>query len=102
MSYHVLITTKAEDSINDYTLYIAQDSLDRALAWQDRLLVQLREIGDMPRAYPVSEPDTKLAGYEVRKMVFGNYLAFYRIDDEAKIVYVEAFSHGARQHPGQH
>jgi len=96
MKYRVVLPGHVENLIADQALYIAEDSIHRALQWERGLREAIERLGETPRANPISVPDTELAGYEVRKLIHGNYLVFYRIDDDAKTVFVEGFRHGAR------
>lgn len=66
----VILAPIVERQIDAQVLYIAQDSVDNALAWEDRLRAAVMKIGDAPRGYAVDEAASERSGFEVRKMVF--------------------------------
>jgi plasmid stabilization system protein ParE len=77
-------------------LYIAQDSIDNALAWEDRLRAVIEGLGDF-HGHAIDDDASKELGYPVHKLVYeGTYLIHYRVDDAAHEVRVVRFRHGAR------
>jgi len=48
-----------------------------------------------PRRFALAEEDAHRP-YEIRRMLIGNYLALYTIDDSVRTVKLIAFRHGAR------
>ena len=97
MTYRVITPPGVENQILDQAFYIARDSIDHALQWEQKLQQRIETIGELPRSNPVSEKESQAAGYEIRKLVFGDYLIFYRIDDAIDTVYILAFMHGAQR-----
>ena len=97
MSYRVIIFPTVENQILDQVLHIAQDSIDNALRWEQDLRKRIMDLDELPRAHPISEPESRALGCEVRKMNFGDYLVFYRVDDSEQAVYILAFMHGSRR-----
>ena len=97
MNYRILIQSGVERQIRAQMQFIAQDSIDRALQWEDELRQRMSTLSDMPRAYAVSPHESFLAGHEVRKLTFGNYLVYYAIDEAEHNINVEGFRHGAQQ-----
>ena len=97
MSYRVVILPTVENQILDQVLYIAQDSIDNALRWEQELHQRIMGLCELPLAHPTSPPESRAFDREVRKMNFGNYLIFYRVDEANKAVHILAFMHGARR-----
>jgi plasmid stabilization system protein ParE len=92
----VIIAPRVEEQITIQVLRIAQDSIDNALAWEDRLRAAVERIGEVP-GNAVDEDASARLNYQVRKNVFeGTYLIHYWVDDVAGIVRIVNFRHGAR------
>jgi plasmid stabilization system protein ParE len=96
MAYRFIIPAGVESRLYDYALYIARDSPARAVAWVDDVIRQMELMVDMPRAHPVAEEESEMLEFEVRKMVLGSYLAFYRVDDSDACVILVDFRHAAQ------
>ena len=91
----VHVVPSAEDEILRQVLYIAQDSVDSALAWEDRLRAAIRNLGVFP-GYAIDDDVSKELGYPVHKLVFeGTYLVHYHVNDAAGAMRVVRFRHGA-------
>lgn len=101
--YRVIIPPIVQDQIWQHVLYIARDSIDNALAWEDRLRAEIRRIGSLPAGYAIDEAASARLGQEVRKLVFEKtYLIFYRVNAERSRVELLNFRHGARlPRPGE-
>jgi plasmid stabilization system protein ParE len=96
-TFRVIIPPIVQEQIRSQVLYIARDSIDNALAWEDRLRTEIMRIGSVPTGYPVDEAATGRLGEEVRKMVFEKtYLVFYRVHTERRAIELLNFRHGAR------
>jgi len=70
--------------------YIAKDSPRRALEFIKKLRHEARQIGEMPKAFPLVP---RYEQYGIRRRSFGNYLIFYRVGDDG--VYIVHILHGA-------
>lgn len=94
--YRVILPPTVKQQITAQVLYIAQDSVDHALAWEARLRVAIEAIGDMP-GHAEDEDASARLGYTVRKYVFERtYLIHYRVDEAEGVVRIVNFRHGAR------
>jgi plasmid stabilization system protein ParE len=94
--YRVIISPTVQQQITARVLYIAKDSVDNALAWEDRRRSAVEAIGDMP-GHAVDEDANDRLGYAVRKYVFERtYLVHYRVDETDGVVRIVNFRHGAR------
>ncbi|MBC7783749.1 MAG: type II toxin-antitoxin system RelE/ParE family toxin [Burkholderiales bacterium] len=95
--YPVRIPLLVQSQIRDQILFIAKDSIDNALAWEERLRKAIEEIGAMPGTHPIEQMASVRLGESVRRMVFeGTYLVFYRVDENQGFVDILNFRHGAR------
>lgn len=102
-NYRLIIPPIVQDQIWQQVLYIARDSIDNALAWEDRLRTEIRQIGSLPTGYAIDQAASVRLGQEVRKMVFEKtYLVFYRVNAKRRSVELLNFRHGARlPRPGE-
>jgi plasmid stabilization system protein ParE len=100
--FRVRVAPVVREQILEHARHIALDSIDNALAWEDRLRAKLRELGDFAH-YAVDEAASERLGQVVRKVSFeGTYLIHFRIDEAQRIVDVLSFRHGARlPRPGE-
>lgn len=97
MTYAFILPSNVEARIFEYALFIAEDSPDHAIAWVDDISDRMKRLVKMPEAHPVSEEESEALGYEVRKLVLGYYLAFYRVDDKLRQVQMVDFRHARMQ-----
>lgn len=91
----VNLTPTVSNLIRDQTLHIAADSIDNALAWEDRLLTAIRSLG-MFHGHAVDEDATDRLGTKIQKYVFEKtYLVHYHVNTVAGTVEIIGFRHGA-------
>lgn len=90
----VVIPPSVQDQITEQVLYIAEDSIDNALAWEDRLRAAILSLATNAD-YAVDEDASERIGVEIRRLVFErNYLVHYRVyGDEVSVL---NFRHTAR------
>lgn len=94
--FAVIVPPDVEQQILEYVLHIAHDSIDNALAWEDRVRAAMKAIGQTP-GHAIDEDATVRAGVTIHKVVFEKtYLIFYRVNDAAGTVEIANFRHGAR------
>jgi plasmid stabilization system protein ParE len=94
--FKVIIAPVALDQIHEQVRYIARDSVDNALAWEDRVLAAIESLKDY-HGHAVDENAAERVGGMTRRMVFEKtYLIHYEVNNEAGIVGVVYFRHGAR------
>ena len=85
-----------ENLITAQVLYIAEDSIENALAWEARLDAAVHSLADMP-GLAIDEDASERLGLTIHKLVFeGTYLIHYWLDEAALVVRVIGFRHGAR------
>lgn len=91
----VRVTAEAEGDLERIVDYIAQSNPQRAQSFIEELRDKCLSLADTPLAFPL------VARYErlgVRRRVHGNYLIFYRVD-ENEIVILHVL-HGAMDYAG--
>jgi plasmid stabilization system protein ParE len=89
----VVLSGQARTDLREIAFYIARDNRKRALSFVRELQQKAKEIGEMPRAFPVV-PRYERQG--IRRRVYRNYLIFFRI--ERRRVLVIHVLHGARDY----
>ena len=89
----VILIPDAIEHLKAIEDFIGADSPSRAHAFVVDLRARIRQIGRMPRAYPLAERYEHLG---LRRRPYRDYLIFYRI--ETKLVRVIAIIHGARDY----
>lgn len=89
----VRITASAEDDLERIGDYIAQDNPKRALSFVLELRDKCLALADTPCGFPLVP---RYERFGIRRCVHGNYLIFYRADDDQ--VTVVHVVHGARDY----
>lgn len=80
----VRITAEAEADLESIADYIAHDNPLRAVSFVQTLRRKCVELAETPRAFPLV-PRYEHSG--IRRRVHGNYLIFYRVEDDDIVVY---------------
>lgn len=89
----VVITDTAIEDLQAIGDYIAERHPARSESFIEELLQRCERLGDTPRAWPLVP---RYERYGIRRRVFGDYLIFYRIaEDAVEVVHV---LHGARDY----
>ena len=97
--YEVLRAQAAEDQLRDIVLYLVDVSGGNgpALRLLDRIERAMTLLSSFPRLGVVpSSPALSQRGY--RMLVVGEYLVFYRVDDELRRVIVVGFFYKSRDY----
>src|SRR5271155_3536848 len=79
MTYHVIVTTTADDEAMEAVRWYAERSPDAAQRWHDGLARAIDNLAWMPTRCPVSPDDSKALGCEVRILLYGKRPGVYRI-----------------------
>jgi plasmid stabilization system protein ParE len=67
--FKVSISPDAQRQILEQVLYISNDSIDNALAWEQRVRAAMNAIGDSP-GHTIDEDASGRAGETIRKIAF--------------------------------
>lgn len=97
MPYEIKLTSQAIEQIEEIVQYISKVLLvpETAQKWADTMQSEIVMFGFMPSRYPLTEEEpwhTK----EIHKMTFKNFLVYYLIDEDRKVVWVTAVIYGRR------
>jgi mRNA-degrading endonuclease RelE of RelBE toxin-antitoxin system len=100
MTYRVVYTAHVRAKIAVQVDYLrGQAVADETIEdWFTRLFDAIDNLYKWPKRCPIAKDQTEEEGFEVHKLIFADYLIFYRIDDHNHIVEVLDFAHGAQQH----
>ena len=94
MDCQVVVTEPARDDFRALVAFIGQDSPERALTFRDRLLTEAECLARLPFRGRL------LKGHpQVRRILCGDYLIFYRVHEAKRAVEVLRFWHGVRGTP---
>ena len=99
MTFRVVLTETVVQAIDAQLSYFDAQGApgDRVGGWLDDLLAAIDSLSQWPERYPVAEIESAVAGMELRKLNFGDYLVFYHVRSEKSLVEVLSLRHGARQ-----
>ncbi|MCD7956327.1 MAG: type II toxin-antitoxin system RelE/ParE family toxin [Lachnospiraceae bacterium] len=97
MSYNIHITKQAEQDIVDAADYIEFTLLnpDAADSLLDAVEANINSLSQMPDRFRLVD-DPLLSSWEIRFIIIKNYLAFYVISEEEKLVHIIRFLYGKR------
>ena len=97
--YRVVFTQTVNEEIDSQVNYLIEQQVspERLTSWLNKLLEVIDSLEQWPHRFPVSQDETAIKGFEIRKLVFGNYLVHYRVDDDGQLVEVLSFRHGAQR-----
>jgi plasmid stabilization system protein ParE len=90
--FRIILLDQAKDDITSIARFIEERSFDRetALIWIDSVMDAIMTL----EVFPNSHPRFKYSPF--RKMIHGDYLIFYEVDDENDEVCVTRIVHAKR------
>jgi len=91
MSYRTTYTDDAKQDAINIVAYLAQFYASTARDFKTVLTERVNALKTMPLLYPIYENDPFF-----RRMVLGDYLLFYDVDEERKLITVHRIFHHAR------
>jgi len=89
----VIWSPESHDDLAEIRNYIATDNPERAVSFVMEITAAGEAIADMPKAFPLVP---RLEHRRIRKRIHGQYLIFYRIEDQD--VHILHVAHGARDY----
>jgi len=97
MRYTVKLSATVVDQITDYALFIAKQRRAPEIAqrWLERVYDAIDTLDRMPHRCALA-PENAHRPYEIRRLLIGQYLALFTIDEEKRAVHVIGFRHGYR------
>lgn len=95
--YFVFVGPAAAERIDQYAQYIAQQSGSAEVArrWVRQVYDAMATLETFPRRFELAEENAH-RDYEIRRLILGNYLALYTIDDARGTVSIVGFRHASR------
>ena len=96
-NYQVKITPKAIRELNSIYGYIADEKMspEYAKGQVDRIKNAILNLNTFPHSHQ-ERHEGKYAGKAYRQLLIDNYIAVFRIDESAKIVYVITIQYQGR------
>lgn len=97
MTYEVKLTPQAIGQIEETVQYISKilHTPETARKWADALQCEIGKLDFMPSRYPLTEEEPQHTK-GIRKMSVKNFLVYYLVDENKKIVWVTAVIYGRR------
>lgn len=97
MTYRVLYTETFHEELDARLAYLAEHGVpaSRVSAWLSALLDLVDGLAESPKRHAVAEPESAARGVEIRRVAFGDYLAFYLVDEAHHEVQLLGLRHGA-------
>ena len=99
MKYKIELTETAKSDLRDIALYLTEASKEKSVAigFINELRENYRKLEDFPQigAYP---KDRVLISMGYRFLIHKDYLTFYTVDDDQKIVRIFAIFHAKRDY----
>ena len=87
MKYKVIVSERAKDMLGMHIRFLAQTNRTAAKRLKDRLVAEMRSLGDMPHRYPFFN-EAYLPPNKYHKLYVENwYLILYQIKDDT--VYID-------------
>lgn len=100
MAYRVQVSRDANADIDGVLSYLAVklSNLDAAIRLADELEHVYDQLSEHPRLYEQAR-DPLLCRQGYRKVVIGNYVLLYLVDDDRQLVTVARLFYGRRNYP---
>lgn len=97
MTYRVIYAPSFREDIRKQVAYMVDETVavETIESWFGKLYDLVDKLDQFPKRHPVDPIQSDATGCETRKMVFGDYLVFYQVDEDQKRVDLVAFVHGA-------
>jgi len=94
--YEIKLSIKAKDDLKSIVLYIKNNLNEPAIANKYAKIIreEIQTLEYLPQKFAVIE-DSSVKDLNFRKLIIKNYIAFYRVNEENKIVNVERILYGA-------
>lgn len=99
MTYRVRYAQSFYDDVDRQVVYLLEQqvALSTIEHWFNALYAKLDSLEQMPRRYAIDEHQSAEFGREIHKLIVGDYLVLFAIEDDMAVVDVITFMHGARE-----
>lgn len=97
MRYTVKIPVTVVEQITEYARFIAEQrrAPENAQRWLVRVYDSIDTLDRLPQRCGLA-PENAHRPYEIRRLLIGQYLALFTIDDQKRVVHIIGFRHGHR------
>ncbi|MCL2576624.1 MAG: type II toxin-antitoxin system RelE/ParE family toxin [Defluviitaleaceae bacterium] len=92
MEYKIIYKSYAERDIWEIADYLSDYSADAVKSFLRELKEKIEGLEKMPQMYP------KIAPHDYRKIVIGNYVAVYIVNEQLKEILIVRVVHGKRNY----
>ena len=94
--YDIKLSIKAKDDLKSIVLYIKNDLNEPSIArkYANIIKMEIKKLEYLPQKFAIIDDDA-VKDLNMRKLIIKNYSAFYRINEEKKIVNVERILYSA-------
>lgn len=102
MNFQVEYMPRVIAAIDDQVAWLRAQGAgdDRITGWLTDLFDLTDGLYHAPRRHPVAELESAELGIDIHRVIFGDYLIYYHVDDARRIVEVLHFRHSAREAGG--
>jgi len=99
MTYRVEIPPEVHAQIDAQVAYLRDEHVaEFTMAdWLLGVYDGITGLREHPARFPIDEIRTQIRGYEIRRLNYGEFAVFYRIDDDRRVVQILTIRHGKRQ-----
>ena len=94
--YRIELSIKAKNDIKSIVLYIKNNLNEPSIAnkYAKMIKEEIKTLEYSPKKFTIIDGDT-IKDLKIRKLNIRNYLAFYRVNEEEKVVNVERILYGS-------
>lgn len=96
--YRVLYTDTVIQALDKQIEYMKDEMVDEKVisSWMNRLLDSVDSLESFPNRCPIAEKESEIKGFTIRKLIFGDYITCFQVNEKQKCVEVLSFRHGAK------
>lgn len=96
--YRIELSIKAKNDIKSIVLYIKNNLNEPSIAnkYAKMIKEEIKTLEYSPKKFAIIDGDT-IKDLKIRKLNIRNYLAFYRVNEEEKVVNVERILYGSSE-----
>ena len=94
--YKINLSIKAKDDLKSIVLYIKNNLNEPAIANKYAKIIreEIQTLEYSPQKFAIID-DSSIKNLNIRKLIIKNYIAFYRVNEENKVVNVERILYGS-------
>lgn len=94
--YEIKLSIKAKDDLKSIVLYIKNNLNEPAIANKYAKIIreEIQNLEYSPQKFAIID-DSSVKDLNIRKLIIKNYIAFYKVNEESKVVNVERILYGA-------